>query len=289
MQLKRGKRLYLGYRALGVQPRLAAEYAGVSYSDARKVCERCGVHQTHSTTGLCRKCRQWAEDVKRRNKGLRPSDHRPTCPECGARKSPESKRCRRCAYVASRKDFTNHPAVALYRQPLTMREVGQQLGITQERVRQILKRAGEPSRKSGPRHNPMVRLNHREREQWRVNYRRQKRFYQRYRAGKAYRSGMSLTEVAVEILGTSCITTAAYVLRGIQKRPVGQYDRAKRAPRTSTAEVNRLLDGQERTMTARQATTTALRASYRGLHVTRRSLPGGMVALRCVDPREASD
>lgn len=283
MRLKRGKRLYLGYRAMGVPPKLAAECAGMALGDARRWCERCGGPKTAKAI-MCRQCRDEAAGAF-----CWPQSGTNKCLDCGGLKCVVSERCQQCNGHSQRKAAPEE-VVRLYRSGLVMREVGQQTGISWERVRQILVKVGESSRRRGaPSHDPTVRLNRRERGQWRRNYRWQRRFYRRYRAAKAYKLGMSLTEVAVEVLGSSHASSAVRALRGVPMRPSGCYDRSKRASRLSTAEVDRLLDGRERTMTAKQAATLACRASHRRLRVTRRSLPGGMVAVRCNGPKQHGD
>ena len=84
--------------------------------------------------------------------------HIPTCVNCGKPLSRyhNSLRCWRCNGLAHRgKTFSQVLALRLGNPQLRMVEIASQIGISRERVRQILKRAGQPTNLfSGPRHCP---------------------------------------------------------------------------------------------------------------------------------------
>ena len=84
--------------------------------------------------------------------------HTPTCVDCGKTLSTpyrfSSSRCRQCSGLA-RRGKTFRLVLALRRQQpqLNATKIASQLGVSRERVRQILKKAGLPtSFSSGPRH-----------------------------------------------------------------------------------------------------------------------------------------
>ena len=200
----RRARLYLGYRAIGCSEWQAKRYAGFAAGPREWKCGCGSSIRRYSTTG----------------------------------------KCRRCGGGSQRKTQREGEIVADHAAGNTLREIGTKFGISRERGRQILKRAGVPAMSAHERRARRHVITSVEAKRWKANYAKQKRLLLRRRAEHLYLSGMTMQQVAVAI-GKRFASEAQRLLSGITSRSHGCYDRRTAGP--YVAEIQRwdgILDGR---------------------------------------------